>query len=297
MAGQWGRASRWRCRPGYFSGAPGRVNGKQADERETPGRIAVSGAPTPPFARRYLPARTERRGIAASQRSVVAVSAETAVSPIRRTRLSGRTHRRSWWANGAARHAASAAAVCLPAESDCANNGKSNGRGASERSAALGESAPTVARRRIPTQTERGPRAANTLGDVSPVAGSSWMGPRRSRPRERGTRPSAKSLRDGHLGVLATAPPRQDLRVQARNMRRPRTDLAKSTLLRSCHETEEPARCVTVGAWPRKSLRAGGGGGRGEDRSRRTRRATRHVGSAASVSSPAHFALVRNTNQ
>ena len=43
MAGQWGRASRWRRRPGYVSGAPGRVNGKQTDARETSGRLAVSG--------------------------------------------------------------------------------------------------------------------------------------------------------------------------------------------------------------------------------------------------------------
>ena len=207
MAGQWGRASRWRCRPGYFSGALGRVNGTQTDARETPGRIAVSGAPTPPFARRYLPDRTERRGIAASQRSVVAVSAETAISPIRRTRPAERTHHRSWWANGAARHVDSVAAVCPPAEFDCADSGKSTGPGASERSAASGESAPTFTRRHIPTQTERGPRAANTLGDVAPVAGPSLMRPRRSRPRERGTRTSAETLRDGHLGVLATASP------------------------------------------------------------------------------------------
>ena len=283
MAGQWGRASRWRRRPGYFSGAPGRVNGKQADERETPGRVAVSGAPPPSFARRYLPDRTERRGIAASQRSDVAGPAEAAVPPIRRTRLSKRTHRRSRWSNGAARHVDSAAAVCLLAEFDCANSGKSSGHGASERSAVLGESAPTVTRRRIPTQTERGPRAANTLGVVAPVAGQSLMRPRRNRPRERGSRPSAKRLRDGHLGVLATASPRQDLRVQARKMRRP--------------QPEESARCAAVKAWPRKSLRGGGGGGRGKNRSRRTRRATRHVGSAASVISPAHFALVRNANQ
>ena len=297
MAGQWGgasdislarRLSLWRAGP--------RERDTYRCARDSWSHRR-SGAPPLSFARRYLPDRTERRGIAASQRSDVAGPAEAAVPPIRRTRLSKRIHRRSRWSNGAARHVDSAAAVCLLAEFDCANSGKSNGHGASKRSAVLGESAPTFTRRRIPTQTERGPRPANTLGDVSPVARSSWMGPRRSRPRERGTRPSAMRLRDGHLGVLATAPPRQDLRVQARNMRRPRTDLAKSTLLRSCHETEEPARCATVKAWPRKSLRGGGGGGRGHNRSRRTRRATRHVGSAASVISPAHFALVRNANQ
>ena len=246
MAGQWGRASRWRRRLGYVSGALGRAYGKRPDERDTPGRSAVSGAPPPSFARRYLPARTGQESIAASRRSNVAVSAETAVSPIRRARPSERTHHRSRWANGAARHVDSVAAVCPPAEFGCANSGKSNGRGASERSAALGESAPTVTRRHIPTQTERGPRAANTLGDVAAVAGPPLMRPRRRRPRERRTRTSAKRLRDGHLGVLATASPRQDLRVQASKMRRPRTDEAKSTLLRSCHVTEKSARRATV---------------------------------------------------
>ena len=77
-------------------------------------------------------------------------------------------------------------------------------------------------------------------------------------------------------------------------MRRPRTDKAKSTLLRSCHEAEESARCATVTDWPRKSPRGGGGGGRGNNRSRWT---THHAGSAASVFSPAHFALERDTNQ
>ena len=191
---------------------------------------------------RYLPALTERRGIAASQRSEAAVSAERgcrfwrasrasgarlpfqAVSPIRRTRPPERTHHRSWWADGAARHVGSVAAACLPAELGCANSGKPNGHGASERSAVLGESAPTFTRRHIPTETGRGPRASNTLGDVAPVAGPSLMGPRRSRPRERGTRTSAKRFRDGHLGVLATASPRQDLRVQESKMRRPRAD-------------------------------------------------------------------------
>ena len=214
----------FRRRLGYVSGALGRAYGERPEGRETPGRSAASGDPPPPFPRRYLPARTGRRSIAASQRSEAAVSAETAVSPIRRARPSERTHHRSWWATGAARHVGSVGTACLPAEFGCANSGKSNGLGASERSAALGESAPTFTRRHIPTQTERGPRAANTLGDVAPVAGPSLMRPRRSRPRERGTRTSAKRLRDGHLGVLATASPRQDLRVQASKMRRPWTD-------------------------------------------------------------------------
>ena len=58
MVGHWGRASRWRRRVGYVSGALGRVRGEQPDERETPGRSAVLGAPPPSFARRYLPGRT-----------------------------------------------------------------------------------------------------------------------------------------------------------------------------------------------------------------------------------------------
>ena len=49
--------------------------------------------------------------------------------------------------------------------------------------------------------------------------------------------------------------------------------------------------------WSRTSLRGGGDGRRGNNRSRRTRRATRHVGSAASVIFPDNFALVRNTNR
>ena len=150
MVGHWGRASRWRCRLGCFCGALGRVRGEQPDERETPGRSAVSGAPPRSFARRYLPARTERRSIAASRRSVVAVSAETAVSPIRRARPSERTHHRSWWATGAARHVGSVDTACLPAEFGCANSGKSNCLGASERCAGLGESAPTCTRRHSP---------------------------------------------------------------------------------------------------------------------------------------------------
>ena len=239
MAGHWGRASRWRRRRGHVSGALGRVYGKQTDERETPGRSAVSVAPPPSFASLYLPAWTGRGSIAASRRGNVAVSAETAASPLRRNRPTERTHHRSRWANGAARRVGSVAAVCLPAEFGLANSGKSNGLGASERSAASGESAPTFTRRHIPTQTERGPRAANTSGDVAPVAGPPLMGPRRSRPRDRRTRTSAKGLRDGHLGVLATASPRQDLCVQPSKMRRSRADWAKSTLLRSCHETEE----------------------------------------------------------
>ena len=224
MAGHCSRASRWRRRLGYVSGPLGRVNGEQTDGRETPGRSAVSGAPPPSSARRYLPARTERRSITAREQREVAVSAQTAVSPLRRTRPGERTHHRSWWANEAARDVGSVAAVCLPAEFDCANSGKSNGHGASERSAVLGESAPTFTRRHIPTQFDRGPVAANTLGDVAPVAGPSLMRPRRSRPRERKTQTPAKRLRDGHLGALATASPRQDSRLQASKMRRPRTD-------------------------------------------------------------------------
>ena len=55
------------------------------------------------------------------------------------------------------------AAVCFPAGfGHGAQNGKSNAHGASERGAALGESAPTFTRRHIPAETERGPKAANT---------------------------------------------------------------------------------------------------------------------------------------
>ena len=142
MVGHRGRASRWRRRLGFFCGALGRVRGEQPDECETPGRSAVSGAPPPSFARRYVPALTERRSIAASQRSVVAVSAESAVYPIRRARPPERTHHRPWWATGAARHVGSVTTACVPAEFDCANSGKSNGRGASERSAVCGASLP-----------------------------------------------------------------------------------------------------------------------------------------------------------
>ena len=213
-----GRASRWRRRLGYVPGAPGRAYGEQPDECDTPGRSTVSNAPPPLFASQYLPGGTECTSIAASQRREAALSAETAVSPVRRARPSKRTHRRSRCATRAARHVGSFAAACLPAEFGCANSGKPNGHGASERSAAWGESAPTFTRRHFPTQTGRGPRAANTLGDLAPVAGPSLLRPRRSRPRERGTRTSARSFRDGHLGVLATASPRRDLRVQARKM-------------------------------------------------------------------------------
>ena len=150
MVGHWGRASRRRRRLGFFCGALGRVRGEQPDERDTPGCSAVSGAPPRSFARWYLPGRTGRRSIAASRRSDVAVSAESAVAPIRRARLSGRTHHRSWWATGAARHVGSVTAANPPAEFDCAKSGKSTGRGVSERSAALGESAPTVTRRHSP---------------------------------------------------------------------------------------------------------------------------------------------------
>ena len=111
MAGQWGRASRWRCHPGYFSGAPGRVNGNHADGRETPGRIAVSGAPPPSFPGRFLPGRAEHITIAASQRGDAAVSTDAAISPLRRTRPPERAYNRSWRATAAALRVVGAASV------------------------------------------------------------------------------------------------------------------------------------------------------------------------------------------
>jgi len=208
MVGQRGRHPRRRRRHGYFPGTLGRPYATRTDERETPGRSAVSGAPPPSFASRHLSAWTDRRSIAASQRIAVTASTLAAVARLCRTPPPERTHHRALWADGAARDVGSVAAVWLPAELDCANNRKSNGPETSERSAGPDESAPTFTRRHSPSQTGQTPSAADTPGDVAHPARPFLMRRRRSRPRER-------RLRDGHLGVPAAASPRQDLRSQA----------------------------------------------------------------------------------
>ena len=141
----------------------------------------------------------------ANQRIDVAASTVAGVARRCPTRPSERTHRRSWWADRAARPVGRVAAVRFPARSSIA---PAAGNRMAPKLPNAPPGRPSLPRRApggiFPFRLNDDQSAANTPGDVAPPAGPSLIRPRRRRPRER-------RLRDGHLGVLAGArpPPRR----------------------------------------------------------------------------------------
>ena len=133
---------------------------------------------------------------------------------------------------------------------------KSNRRAASERAAPADASSPTCSRRQVPQQTgrkaERG--EAGGGGATGPVAQSRTRSRlagadlanvnnrRRRRVTWRGV-PKSSPLRP-------SAPRREVTRARGMGKRRPRTDEANSTLLRSCHGRE---RCKEASRSGRES--------------------------------------------
>ena len=137
----------------------------------------------------------------ANQRIDVAASTVAGVARRCPTRPSERTHRRSWWTDRAARPVGRVAAVRFPAWSSIA---PAAGNRMAPKLPNAPPGWPSLPRRApggiFPFRLNDDQSAANTPGDVAPPSGPPLIRPRRRRPRER-------RLRDGHLGVLAGAPP------------------------------------------------------------------------------------------